>query len=62
MKSVFLARLFTVYLAKPTNYHIDALLWVHSPNTEHVRVCVHVECSCILGVVDDSILYDSMDA
>jgi hypothetical protein len=25
-------------------------------------VCVHVECSCILGVVDDSILYGSMDA
>jgi len=36
-------------------------MWVHSPNTKHVRVCVHVECSCILGVVD-SILYGSMDA
>jgi hypothetical protein len=25
-------------------------------------VCIHVECSCILGVVDDSILYGSIDA
>jgi hypothetical protein len=29
-------------------------VWVHSPNTKHVRVCVHVECSCILRVVDSS--------
>jgi hypothetical protein len=33
------------------------LLWVHSPNTKHVRVCVHVECSCILGVVILVVLY-----
>jgi hypothetical protein len=32
-------------------------MWVHSPNTKHVRVCIQVECSCILGVVDDSLCY-----
>jgi hypothetical protein len=40
-------------------------LWVHCPDdtTEHVRVCVHVECSGTVGVVDScSILRGSMVA
>jgi hypothetical protein len=38
------------------------LLWVHSPNTKHVRVCVHVEYSCILRVVDALFSIGSIDA
>jgi hypothetical protein len=41
-----------VFILKAAGDHFELYLWVHSPNTKHVRVCVHVECSCILGVVD----------